>query len=100
MELDVSGEFKNRTDEILHYIWDPIGVAGAVMARDEYSGYVPQLMMLLMANSPASTVADYLTDIRTKHMELPANRKEDEAAVQLLLQWRAKLEGKKPRILG
>ncbi len=55
---------------------------------------------LLMANSPASTIANYLTDIRTEHMELPPNREKDEAAVQLLLRWKAKLEGKKPRILG
>jgi hypothetical protein len=100
MELDALDEFNNRADEILHYIWDPIGVAGAVMARDEYSGYVPKLVTLLMANSPASTIANYLTDIRTKHMELPPNREKDEAAVQLLLEWKAKLEGKKPRILG
>ena len=70
------------------------------MARDEYSGYVPKLMTLLMANGSPSTIADYLANIRTKHMELPPNREEDEAAVQLLLQWRAKLEAQKPRILG
>jgi hypothetical protein len=26
--------------EGLHYLWDPIGVAGASQARDEYAGYV------------------------------------------------------------
>jgi hypothetical protein len=25
-------------DEILHYVWDPIGVAGEARARDEYNG--------------------------------------------------------------
>ena len=27
-------------DEILHYIWDPIGVAGRTGARDEYDSYL------------------------------------------------------------
>ena len=44
MELDVLEEFNRRSDEVLHYLWDPIGVAGTVMARDEYTGYVPRLM--------------------------------------------------------
>ena len=63
MELDALDEFNNRADEILHYIWDPIGVAGAVMARDEYSGYVPKLVTLLMANSlrvPSPTISPTL----------------------------------------
>ena len=36
-------ELYRRVDEVLHYIWDPIGVAGAPMARDEYYAYLPQI---------------------------------------------------------
>jgi hypothetical protein len=43
MELDALEEFNRRADEVLHYLWDPIGVAGEVMACDEYMGYVPKL---------------------------------------------------------
>lgn len=32
-----------RCDEILHYIWDPIGCKDVPMAREEYYGYVPQV---------------------------------------------------------
>ena len=44
MELDSLDELHRRTDEVLHYIWDPIGVSGVPTARDEYSGYVPRLV--------------------------------------------------------
>jgi len=36
-------ELRQRTDEVLHYLWDPIGVAGAPGARDEYWSYLPPL---------------------------------------------------------
>ena len=29
--------------EILHYVWDPIGIAGVPQARDEYDSYVAQV---------------------------------------------------------
>ena len=32
-------ELYRRVDEVLHYLWDPIGVAGIPEARDEYYGY-------------------------------------------------------------
>jgi hypothetical protein len=28
----------SRVEEILHYMWDPIAVAGEPQARDEYDG--------------------------------------------------------------
>jgi len=31
-------ELYRRTDEILHYLWDPIGVSDTPQARDEYHG--------------------------------------------------------------
>ena len=100
MELDALEEFNRRADEVHHYLRDPIGVAGKVMARDEYTGYVPRLIALLEVNTPTNTIADYLTEIRTKHMDLGPDRDKDNATVKVLLQWKTKLEGTKPRILG
>jgi hypothetical protein len=42
-----SDELHSRVDEILYYIWDPIGVAAEPSARDEYSRYVPELISIL-----------------------------------------------------
>ena len=40
-------ELYRRVDEVLHYLWDPIGVAGAPEARDEYYSYLPHVFSLL-----------------------------------------------------
>ena len=40
-------ELYRATDEVLHYIWDPIGVSDAPNARDEYSSYLPQVFKML-----------------------------------------------------
>jgi len=46
-------ELKNRNDEVLYYIWDPIGVSDEPCARIEYTAYVDwfkiQLLHLLMS---------------------------------------------------
>lgn len=33
-------ELYRRVDEVLFYVWDPIGVANSPAARDEYYGYL------------------------------------------------------------
>jgi hypothetical protein len=39
-------ELLTRVNEVLHYIWDPIGVRGEPNARDEYDSYVPEVYSL------------------------------------------------------
>lgn len=53
-------ELLRRIDEVLHYRWDPIGVAGVPQARDEYESYVPQVFQLLKETVDGRDVADYL----------------------------------------
>lgn len=47
-------------DEVLHYIWDPIGVSGVPEARDEYQGYLPQVFKLVRERQSEETIANYL----------------------------------------
>ena len=100
MQIDALNELHRRTDEVLHYIWDPVRVRGSPAARDEYSGYVADAVAMLMAGASASGLADYLTKIRTDRMGLNPNRAEDEAAVTVLFKWKSKLESARPRVLG
>jgi hypothetical protein len=53
---------------VLHYLWDPIGVAGIPEARDEYYGYLPQVFNLLKANAGADEIANYLFEVATRSM--------------------------------
>jgi hypothetical protein len=75
-----------RCDEILHYLWDPIGVRGAAGARDEYEGYLPQVFALVMADQPdPNAIADHLVAIESDRMSLsPRRTKAEEIAGTLL----------------
>jgi hypothetical protein len=82
-----------RIDEVLHYTWDPIGVAGIPQARDEYESYVPQIFRLLKATVDGKDIADYLHWLSTEHIGTGANRGQDAKVIGLLLGWRDHLDG-------
>ena len=81
-------ELYRRTDEVLHYVWDPIGVADAPAARDEYYSYLPQVFDLLKKNANAEQIADYLFQVSTQRMGLSGNREHDLEVAGVLLNWR------------
>lgn len=60
----------NRVDEILYYVWDPIGVAGAASARDEYSSHVPTVVKMLFDGADAGAIARYLGQVESESMGL------------------------------
>jgi hypothetical protein len=59
-----------RADEILQYLWDPIGVGHFPEARDEYSSYVPQVVRLLLEEKNHPELVRYLHEIEAVHMGL------------------------------
>jgi len=63
-----------QVDEILHYLWDPIGVAGIAQARDEYHSYLPQVFKLVLRQAKVSEVASYLVNIESDRMGMTANK--------------------------
>jgi hypothetical protein len=66
-------ELYRRTDEVLHYIWDPIGVAGVPEARDEYDSYLMHAFSLLTNNPKAGEIQNYLIKIEEENMGLSVN---------------------------
>jgi hypothetical protein len=81
-------ELLRRIDEVLHYVWDPIGVAGVPQARDEYESYVPQVFQLLKGTADGKDVADYLLWLSTEHIGTGPNPSHDAEVVDVLLAWR------------
>ena len=69
-----------QMDEILHYMWDPIGVAGIAQARDEYHSYLPQVFQLVFKSETKERIASYLVDIEVNRMGLTPNK---EAALKI-----------------
>lgn len=75
-------------DEVLHYIWDPIGVAGEPRARDEYYAYVPGVFSLVRDGKNAEEISAYLRSIATEHMGLTAVPDAEFTVARLLLEWK------------
>jgi hypothetical protein len=63
-------ELYRRVDEVLFYLWDPIGVTGVPEARDEYERYVPHVFSLLMNETGSALIADFLVKTETEDMGL------------------------------
>lgn len=51
-------EVAHRIGEILHYLWDPIGVRGIPEARDEYDSYVAHVGALLERGGGKRDITD------------------------------------------
>ncbi len=76
-------------DEVLHYLWDPIGVASVPEARDEYHAYLPRVFGMLKNGSIEDELAEYLGDVATTRMGISARPDHDRAIARLLLAWKA-----------
>jgi hypothetical protein len=79
-----------RVDEVLHYMWDPIGVCDFPDVRDEYSSYAQHVLSMLIRGDGEEAISEYLRNIRVVNMgvgKLPHNSSEDEVA-QLLVDWK------------
>lgn len=81
-------EISRRVGEILHYLWDPIGVAEVPQTRDEYDSYLPQITGMLMRGAGEEEIAKQLTVISTETMGLTdtrEGRKRDREIAELLI---------------
>lgn len=82
-------------DEVMHYIWDPIGVRGVPQARDEYHSYVPQVFGLLMKGENREKIGDYLGQVTSDTMGLTGKARDHDLMVaDILINWKAALDEK------
>jgi len=83
-------ELLSRVDEVLHYLWDPIGIRGVPAARDEYSSYAGVVFSLLKRSAGIDEICEYLRKIKVVHigigrMEHIGDEKE---IAELLIDWK------------
>ena len=84
---DVYARVHHRVDEILHYVWDPIGIAGTPEARDEYDAYVARAVAMLFEGKATDEIAHYLHSIETEELgftRFGVYRKETRRAAEML----------------
>ena len=79
-------ELYRRTDEILHYLWDPIGVSDVPQARDEYHSYLPNVYARLIKNPKENEIVEYLTTVEAESMGLTPNLEKALNVAQVLIE--------------
>ena len=81
-------EISRRVGEVMHDLWDPIGVSQEPYARDEYDAYVPVVTGMLMRGAGETEIASYLTRTSTETMGLsgtPVGRSHERARAPSLI---------------
>ena len=84
----------NAVDEVLHYVWDPIGVSGSPQARDEYHGYLPHVFSMLHSGATAESISTYLGEVVTERMGLSDNPQHDLDVASILIEWKRSIHEK------
>ena len=81
-------ELYRRIDEITHYIWDPIGVAGEPNARDEYFDYLPEIYNIVERGDEAQ-LAEYLDKLARVTMGLSIiSTERTQEAITAMFAWK------------
>jgi len=79
-------------DEVLHYLWDPIGVAGMPEARGEYHGYLPRVFGMLKDGANEAQLSQFLCSITTERMGLSARLDHDRVIASQLMAWKMAID--------
>jgi hypothetical protein len=87
-------ELYQRIDEVLHYLWDPLGVARDPFARDEYTHYVPDVFTALLDNADGRRIMELLLLLETEFLDLSPRPSHAWRIAELLVEWRRSLEHK------
>lgn len=81
-------ELYKRCDEILHYVWDPFGVAGFPSARNEYEGHLPQVWRMVRDQVEADKIVEHLISLEKEQMQVQVSGDRARRAVEKMTQWR------------
>lgn len=84
-------ELYMRIDEVIHYIWDPIGINDCPQARDEYSSYLPKVFQLAKKNGSQKEIAEYLNYVQTDRMGGRSDIKRCLDIASIIIDWRSTL---------
>jgi len=84
-------ELYRATDEVLHNLWDPIGISEFPKARDEYWSYLPKVFKMLNDDNSDKAIVDYLLRIESKGMGLKPNKEKAKRVVETLNGYKEKI---------
>lgn len=78
-------ELRRRVDEVLYYVWDPIGISDVASTRGEYDSYVPKVLQLVEQHDRIGPISSHLAGIIDIKMGLKANKQKCDQTAQVLL---------------
>ena len=88
-------ELFDRVDEVIHYIWAPIGICDEPVARREYHGYIPEIYARVKVGDQEKIV-EYLDWIREERMGLVADKERSRKVALILLAWKNRISESTP----
>jgi hypothetical protein len=84
-------ELEQRIDEVLYYVWDPIGVSEIPAAREEYSSYTRVILEYVLAED-LKKVAHQLNNIQVDSMGLLVTEEKNLVVAEQLLDFKSAVE--------
>ncbi|MDX6748116.1 hypothetical protein SHK09_15065 [Polaribacter sp. PL03] len=84
-------ELERRIDEVLYYVWDPIGVSEEPCARGEYSSYTMTILKYVL-NEDLEKITNQLKNIEIDSMGLTSNSEQNLIVAKLLLEYKNAIE--------
>lgn len=91
---DFEQELQRRTDEVLHYVWDPAGVSNSPVARNDYDAFLPAVLTLLRDGKSADAIATHLDALEEHEFGLEADTEMTGHVADILVEWRELLTAK------
>jgi hypothetical protein len=86
-------ELYRRIDEVIHYLWDPIGISPNPQARDEYLGYLPVIYRHVQAEE-LDTIIEYMQSVVTERMCMSFDKARATQAAEIMLEWKQLIENR------
>jgi hypothetical protein len=80
--------FLTRVEEVLLYIWDPIGIRDTPEARDEYDSYADQVWRMALNDESKKAISDYLTNVVADRMGIAERKDSDDEVTDIILDWK------------
>lgn len=84
-------ELELRIDEILYYVWDPIGRSDTAAARGEYSSYSGTILKYVLEEN-LTKITSQLNKIESSSMGLITNDAKNLKTAELLIDFKYAVE--------
>lgn len=76
-----------RINEVLYYVWDPVGVNDLPSARDEYDSYAKRVLQAVLEGKSKDEISKILTKFTTGPMGLEPRKEHDDEVAEIVLEY-------------